>query len=169
MIIDEYGQSVYDDDDIFESLMRDEFKYDQPGPFLVQNSNIDATNRLLGYNAFIKYEKSDISVQAFDELNQAKWFMPDVYKEMDIAKHILELCDNDAELQRCGQELILYQDRGLFDLLRYLTFFVNTMEKHNIIWGVGRGSSVASFILYKLRIHRINSMFYGLEIEDFLR
>ena len=74
-----------------------------------------------------------------------------------------------AELQRCGQELLLYQERDLFDLLQYLKYLVDVMTENNIIWGVGRGSSVASYVLYKLGVHRIDSMFYNLDVHEFLR
>jgi DNA polymerase III alpha subunit len=78
-------------------------------------------------------------------------------------------CNNDNELQRCGQELLLYQERNLFDLLRYLKYLVDTMTQNQVIWGVGRGSSVASYVLYLLGVHRIDSMFYDLEPTEFLR
>jgi hypothetical protein len=95
--------------------------------------------------------------------------MPAEYKQLDIAAHVLGLCTNEAELQRCGEELLLYQERDLFNLLRYLKYLVDVMTEHKIIWGVGRGSSVASFVLYKLKVHRINSMFYNLDVHEFLR
>jgi DNA polymerase III alpha subunit len=95
--------------------------------------------------------------------------MPDKYKHMDIAAHVLGLCDSEAELQRCGAELMLYQERDLFDLLKYLAYLVDVMQGNHIIWGVGRGSSVASYVLYKLGVHRINSLYYNLDIGEFLR
>jgi DNA polymerase III alpha subunit len=79
------------------------------------------------------------------------------------------MCGNEAELQRCGAELLLYQEREMFDLLRYLKYLVDTMKENNIVWGVGRGSSVASHVLYKLGVHRINSLYYNLDITEFLR
>jgi DNA polymerase III alpha subunit len=82
---------------------------------------------------------------------------------------VLSLCTTEEELQRCGQELLLYQERNLFDLLRYMVYMVDIMTEHKIIWGVGRGSSVASYVLYKLKVHRINSMYYKLDVEEFLR
>ena len=91
------------------------------------------------------------------------------YKDLDIAQYILSLCDNEVELQRVAEELLIYQDRDLFDLLRYLKYLVDVMRENQIIWGVGRGSSVASFILYKLGVHRINSITYKLSINEFLR
>ena len=114
-------------------------------------------------------ENSDISVSEFDHVRQNHWFMPDEYKHMDIAKHMLELCVTDDELQRVGEELLLYQEHDLFDLLRYMKYLVDVMRISRVIWGVGRGSSVASYVLYLLGVHRINSMFYDLDPREFLR
>ncbi len=109
------------------------------------------------------------SVPDYDALQQQKWHMPEQYRDMDIAAHVLALCQTDAELQRAGHELMLYQERGLFDLLRYLAYLVDVMRDNQVIWGVGRGSSVASYVLYLLGVHRINSMFYDLDVGEFLR
>jgi DNA polymerase III alpha subunit len=95
--------------------------------------------------------------------------MPQAYKDLDIAEHVLSLCNTDTELQRCGQELMLFQERNLFDLLRYLKYLIDVMTKHELIWGVGRGSSVASYVLYKLQVHRIDSLHYDLNPNEFLR
>jgi len=111
----------------------------------------------------------DISVPEFHLSQQLSWHMPTEYKTLDIAEHILSLCTTEAELQRCGAELLLYQERDLFDLLRYLKYLVDVMIENQVIWGVGRGSSVASFVLYKLGVHRINSLYYNLDVGEFLR
>jgi DNA polymerase III alpha subunit len=95
--------------------------------------------------------------------------MPEQYQQLDIAEHVLSLCQTQEQLQRQGQELLLYQERDLFDLLRYLKYLVDVMTQHHVIWGVGRGSSVASYVLYLLKVHRIDSMFYELDIHEFLR
>ena len=117
----------------------------------------------------IEYLFTDMTVAEFDAVNQNSWHMPDEYKHMDIAEYVLSLCDSDAQLQRCGQELLLFQERNLFDLLRYLKYLVDTLRSNNMIWGVGRGSSVASYVLYLLGVHRIDSMFYDLDSREFLR
>jgi len=109
------------------------------------------------------------SVPEFHAAQQQNWHMPESYKNMDIAEHVLGMCQTDAELQRCGAELMLYQERDLFDLLRYLKYLVDIMQQNNIIWGVGRGSSVASHVLYLMGVHRINSLYYNLDIQEFLR
>ncbi len=111
----------------------------------------------------------DLTLSEFDNERQRRWFMPERYAQLDIAAHVLGLCETQAQLQRAGHELLMYQERDLFDLLRYLTYLVDVMRDNGVIWGVGRGSSVSSYVLYLLGVHRIDSMFYDLDPSEFLR
>ena len=88
---------------------------------------------------------------------------------MDIAKWILDQCADQNELQRAGQELLEYAERDLLPLLQYLKYLVDTMRSNNIVWGVGRGSSVASFVLYLIGVHRIHSLRNNLDFNEFMR
>ena len=115
------------------------------------------------------YHNIDMSIEEFDRDLQKNWHMSQEYKVLDIAKYVLDLCRTDAELQRVGQELLLYQERDLFDLLRYLKYLVDTLRKNNVVWGVGRGSSVASYVLFLIGVHRIDSLYYDLNIDEFLK
>jgi DNA polymerase III alpha subunit len=110
-----------------------------------------------------------MSVEQFDSVLQKNWRMPKEYRELDIAEYVLGLCREEHELQRVGQELLLYQERDLFDLLRYLKYLVDTLRKNNVVWGVGRGSSVASYVLFLLGVHKIDSLYYNLDITEFLK
>jgi DNA polymerase III alpha subunit len=114
-------------------------------------------------------EARNITVAEFDAERQGRWFMPQEYLQLDIAQHLLDLCRTPEQLQRVGEELLLFQERGLFDLLRYLRYLVDVMRENNMIWGVGRGSSVSSYVLYLLGVHRVDSMFYDLDVKEFLR
>jgi DNA polymerase III alpha subunit len=116
-----------------------------------------------------QYKELDLDVDQFDQACQQHWFMPAEYQDMDIAQWILDQCKTQAELQRVAQELFLFQERNLFPLLCYLKYLVDTMRKHNIVWGVGRGSSVASYVLFLIGIHKINSLYYDLPIDEFLK
>ena len=114
-------------------------------------------------------EASDIAVAEFDHRRQSTWFMPNEYHDLDIAQHVLDLCVTQEQLQRVGEELLLYQAHDLFDLLRYMKYLVDIMRENQVIWGVGRGSSVASYVLYLLGVHRIDSLYYDLDPREFLR
>lgn len=168
MIKDHYGQYIFDENDIIDMILKGtELAKKQ---FIVNDiSDLDLINQELDHKSFKQYIKNNIPIESFDMQNQKKWYMPKKYKDLDIAAYVLSLCKTDDELQRCGHELLMYQDRNLFDLLKFLTYLVDVMKENNIIWGVGRGSSVSSYVLYKLGVHRIDSMYYKLEIDEFLR
>jgi DNA polymerase III alpha subunit len=116
-----------------------------------------------------EYTPLDMKPEEFDQLMQSRWHMPEQYQTLDIAQWLLDQCKSQEQLQRVGEELLLYQDRDLFNLLRYLKYMVDTFRKNNIVWGLGRGSSVASYVLYLLGVHKVNSIYYDLDISEFLR
>jgi DNA polymerase III alpha subunit len=169
----EFGELVFDDTDLCDLVMR--------GTDIAQLKNVTVSDTVdIARLVDIAQDPSCIatwhtpadttqSLEEFDRKNQLNWYMPREYRSMDIAEHVLGLCNTQAELQRCGQELLMFQERSLFDLLRYLKYLVDTMIKHQVIWGVGRGSSVASYVLYKLGVHRVDSMYYDLDPQEFLR
>ena len=168
-----YGEIIFSEDDVCDLIMQGRNVSSFQG-MLVDDSVdlekalllLDCVPALINYNTL--NDKTE-SIQEFDRRLQQNWHMPDSYKQLDIAQHILDLCTTDTELQRCGHELLLYQERDLFKLLCYLKYLVDVMTENRVVWGVGRGSSVASYVLYKLGVHRIDSMFYKLEPEEFLR
>ncbi len=170
MKTDQYGQIIYSEEDLCDLVMQGH-ALDKFDGLIVDGELLEnAATILENIPKFIRYnDLANISVEQFDPRCQETWLMPQHYKELDIAEHVLSLCNSDAELQRCGQELMMFQERDLFNLLRYLVFLVDLMRENRVIWGVGRGSSVASYVLYKLGVHRIDSMFYDLDPEEFLR
>jgi DNA polymerase III alpha subunit len=170
MTSDQYGQIVYNEHDIVDLLMQGRTLTEFTNLLVDDSVCIDQLAQLVVHvPQFVAYTAPTESVAEFDQQQQSRWHMPDEYQQLDIAEHVLSLCQTQEELQRCGEELLLYQERNLFDLLRYLKYLVDTMKQHQVIWGVGRGSSVASYVLYLLEVHRINSMYYNLDIREFLR
>jgi DNA polymerase III alpha subunit len=168
MIIDNFGQHIFNEKDICNLYMTDPNR--QLKPLLVKEViNFDSELDLQKLPELLEYQTSDQTIEEFDNIRSTEWFMPEEYKNFDIAKWILEQCKTDEELQRAGEELIMFQERDMFILLQYLKYLVDTMRKHNIVWGVGRGSSIASFVLYLIGIHRINSLYYQISINEFLK
>jgi DNA polymerase III alpha subunit len=168
MIIDNFGQHIFNEKDICNLYMTDPNR--QLKSLLVKEViNFDSELDLQKLPELLEYQTSDQTIEEFDNIRSNEWFMPEEYKNFDIAKWILDQCKTDEELQRAGEELIMFQERDMFILLQYLKYLVDTMRKHNIVWGVGRGSSIASFVLYLIGIHRINSLYYQISINEFLK
>ena len=165
-----FGEIVFSESDVCGLLMQGHSPNDLINLIVDESVNMSRWPDFIDPTPNWQQEKfHSCSVSEFHASQQAQWHMPDDYKNLDIASHVLNLCNNQEELQRCGQELLMYQERNLFDLLKYLKYLVDVMQKNQIVWGVGRGSSVASYVLYKLGVHRINSMYYNLDVTEFLR
>ena len=171
MIQNKFGEMVFNESDVMDLIMQGRQLNSLKNMLVDDTVNLeDAVSFIEELPSFVPYTvKDNIAVKDWDSANQQHWHMPEEYKQLDIAEHILGLCNTEAELQRCGEELLLYQERELFNLLCYLKYLVDVMTTNQVIWGVGRGSSVASFILYKLGVHRIDSLFYNLDVHEFLR
>jgi DNA polymerase III alpha subunit len=168
MQTDIYGQQIYNEMELCLLYLQDPNRTIKRA--LVENDiKFDDVLQLENAPELIQYNKLDMTVEQFDNQMQSNWLMPEQYKTMDIAQYVLNQCQDEAELQRAGEELLLFQERDMFVLLRYLKYLVDTMRENNIVWGVGRGSSVASFVLFLLGIHRINSLYYDLSIDEFLK
>jgi hypothetical protein len=111
----------------------------------------------------------NIDIEEFDQVRQNEWLMPDHYKNLNIVEFVLDQTTNEKEYQRAVEELVEYENRNMFNLLRWLKYIVDTCRSNNIVWGVGRGSSVSSYVLYLLEVHRIDSIKYNLDWQEFLR
>jgi DNA polymerase III alpha subunit len=169
MKTDNYGQIILTENDLCDLYMRDPTRTIKN---CIVDKQINLDNIFLSEEnlpVLVEYVDTKLSLEEFDELNQSQWQMPHEYYEMDIAKWVLDQCKTEEELQRAGDELLKFHDRDMFPLLKYLKYLVDTMRRNNIVWGVGRGSSVASYVLYLIGIHRINSLFYELSVDEFLK
>lgn len=103
-----------------------------------------------------------------DNMDTGHWFMPKAYVEMDIEDYLTKKCpqENQARLQ---YELELFRRHEMIQVLRMMKYIVDTLRENNVVWGVGRGSSVASYVLYLLGVHKIDSIKYNIPIEEFFK
>lgn len=170
MKYDTYGQSYTDTRELCDLLYKNPaldislFKVEDPSEY-----NNSVKHFYAEFSKLESYTLPEVSIEEYHAALQDNWHMPESYKTMDIAQWLMDQCKTDAELQRVGEELLLFQERNLFPLLCFMKYLVDTLRKNNIVWGVGRGSSVASYVLYLLGVHKINSMYYDLDISEFLK
>ena len=171
MKTDHVGRIIFEEVDLVDMVMRGQPLADLNGLIVQPMVDLETAAHILDdVPGFVDYNNlAQETREQLDHRCRNTWFMPEKYKQLDIAELVLSKCTTSEQLQRCGEELLLYQERELFDLLRYLVYLVDVMKDNNIIWGVGRGSSVASYVLYLLGVHRIDSMYYDLNVGEFLR
>lgn len=97
------------------------------------------------------------------------WNTPEPYASIDIREWCLARCSNDQEIQRALDEISLFEKNGMIPVMRHLVYCVDVWRKNGVLWGVGRGSSVCSFVLHLIGINRINPFEYGLEITEWIK
>jgi DNA polymerase III alpha subunit len=107
--------------------------------------------------------------------------IPHDYLNMDIEKKLIKAFKNrhdvksmdidekNARLYRLAEELDQYTIMGLFDVLKCAIYIIDNLKLNNIVWGPGRGSACCSYVLYLLEVHDIDSYYYNLSIDEFLR
>lgn len=136
----------------------------------------ELTSEIIQYNKLVTNEEK-ISIKTNVNELSFEWNIPKKYKNLDVVSYVADKLliqdgtSNDINLRqkRCAAELAIYEKMGLFDILRSLIYIINTLVEKNIVWGVGRGSSVSSYVLYVIGVHDVDSFLYDLNIEDFLK
>lgn len=129
------------------------------------------------YNKHVPKDQ-EIRVKTECEIIAPEWVIPEEYKTLDVAeylytKHFVLTRDmNDTEADerdfRLVSELAKYEKFGLMDVLRAIIWTINTLTAKDVVWGVGRGSSVSSYVLYVIGVHDVDSFAYDLDVDDFL-
>jgi DNA polymerase III alpha subunit len=170
--VDKYGQVILSESEAFQALYQGQTNsFDSiclDNKEVVQQYNQSISKNADDLPEIKLHQLLDIAVEQFDRDNQANWFMPEEYKNMDIEGFLVDQCPKQ-NYDRLIDELVLFRQHNMIDLLRYLKYLVDTMRSKNILWGVGRGSSVASYCLYLLGIHKVDSVKYNLDIKEFLK
>ena len=113
--------------------------------------------------------KTENTTDTYVEDCLRNWNMPDKYMDINIQEWLMERCTNAQQRDRVYTELLEYEKRGMIIVLKFLLYLVEICETNDIVLGVGRGSSVASYCLYLLGIHHIDSIKYELDIKEFLK
>ena len=165
----EHGDVIFSEEDALELLY----------------SNPDFDIEKLFFEDTVKYSKAlkDLGIDLpaisrapdrgplseFDNKNINDWHMPEKYYQINVLQWLLDRCQSDEERLRVQLEYDLFEKKKFVRVLQFLIYFVDTLRANNIVWGVGRGSSVASFCLFLIGVHKINPLLYNLDITEFLR
>ena len=167
--INDHGDVIFSEEDVIELLYTDP-DFDISKLYFNDIEKYTDSLKELGIdlpviNTAPKREKPAL----FDKANCEKWHMPDKYYQINVLQWLLDKCQNDEEKLRVQMEYDLFEKKKFIRVLQFLIYFIDTLRANNIVWGVGRGSSVASFCLFLIGVHKINPLLYNLDITEFLR
>jgi len=171
--VNNYGQVVLSEKEAIEALYSNKIEnfeniyLDDPEACARFNTTVEKNaDRLPVLHELIL---PNLSPEEFDKLNQQNWFMPERYKTYDIVDWLYCECRTTEQKNRVTEELKLFAQHNMIDLLKYLKYLIDTLRENNVLWGVGRGSSVASYVLYLMGVHKVDSIKYDLDINEFLK
>jgi DNA polymerase III alpha subunit len=167
--INETGDCIYTEADVIELLYNNP-DLDISKLFFDDTSQYNKSLKELGIDlpSIHTVPKRETPVE-FDKKNINNWYMPQEYYKTNVKKYLLDKCQTQEERDRVEQEYILFEQKNFIRVLQFLIYFIDILRKNNIVWGVGRGSSVASFCLFLIGVHKINPLLYDLKISEFLR
>jgi DNA polymerase III alpha subunit len=101
-------------------------------------------------------------------IDSTHWFIPKDYCP-NLVEFLYGQCTTQEQTDRVSLELELFIKNNMYEVLHAMKYIVDTLRENNVVWGVGRGSSVASYVLYLIGVHKVDSIKYNLPIEEFFK
>jgi DNA polymerase III alpha subunit len=138
----------------------------QHGPEILE-SCVANPNDIVQYLQRVDQERLDYPLTKL-QVDKNNWFIPNEYKLLDIEEFLVTQCP-EHNYPRLIEELALFKQNNMIPVLKTMKYVVDTLRANNIVWGVGRGSSVSSYVLYLIGIHKIDSVKYALPIDEFFK
>ncbi len=171
MITDDYGRVIFKANEVYNLLLNG---------VDVSEILVDDSSDINQYNSLCKqYDKTDYMLEVVKPLDitpeeehnkrSSNWFISKDIQSIDVRAFLLSMCNSTVEWDRVNYEMDLFEERGLVHLLQLMLYIVDHFRQNKIVWGVGRGSSVASYCLYLIGVHKIDAIKYNLDVHEFLK
>jgi DNA polymerase III alpha subunit len=135
------------------------------GPGILEHC--ETADELTQYIERINQERLDYPIPP-SAIDSTHWFIPRDYCP-NLVEMLYGMCETEEQTARVNQELELFIKNDMYEVLHVMKYIVDTLRENNVVWGVGRGSSVSSYVLYLIGIHKIDSIKYKLPIEEFFK
>ena len=169
MRLDKFGNPIFNSQDIFKFLYQGKLT-NLKDLTVDYTEDIEQLESTAGFTFQRFNEQLDsISIEDFDQALQSDWFMPPEYRDFDVEEWCIQKCTTPEQVARVEAEMDAYKERNMIPLLQWTKHFVDTCNENGIVWGVGRGSSVASFVLFLIGLQLIDSVKFNLDWQELLR
>jgi len=167
--MNQFNEIVVDENDLVEGMLEG-----KRARYVItkDTEKIDSYNHfctLFKFEDTIDYETPAETNDKYSYKDANNWWMPEEYQTLDIEQYLLNLITTPQQRERVYAELEEFKNREMLPMLQFLVYMVTELKHNNILWGVGRGSSVSSYILYLIGVHKIDSIKYNLDYKEFLR
>ena len=107
-----------------------------------------------------------------------EWQVPEPYLSLDLEEYIWEcmrvhmpqdytLAQQEQAIKRIEDELKEVETRGMTQFFRTIVYILARMHNEKVVWGVGRGSSCASYLLFLMGLHVVDCVKFQVPMEEF--
>lgn len=105
------------------------------------------------------------------------WQLPSEYAQLDLGEYFSARYDEVASsftpaqcvsrLARIIAELEEVERRKMTEFFRTVIYILDQLRAHQVVWGVGRGSSCASYLLFLAGLHVVDCVMMEVPLEEF--
>ena len=120
---------------------------------------------------------SPLDDEIFKSFTPDAYLIPDEYKNLDLTTYVKskyeEHLSNSGEqktenaARRINIELDEIKKRNVELLFKTIIYIVDIFKQQGIIYGIGRGSSCASYILFLIGLNSVDPLKFDISIEEF--
>lgn len=103
------------------------------------------------------------------DTNGRSWFTPEEYANIDLDEYVLARCKDQKQRSRALEELRIIHELHVEHIFCHLIYLVTLWRAKNLVWGIGRGSSVSCFVLYAIGLNKINPLDFDLDYREFFK
>ena len=131
------------------------------------NKQVDAEDAIIAY---------DVEAPVLFDL---AWQLPKKYLQLDLEEYIVEIFEkrlaalnySDSEVEiasaRISYELDQIFKRNMVEFIQTVIYIIDTLREKKQVWGVGRGSSCASYILFLIGLHVVDCVRLDVDANEF--
>lgn len=105
------------------------------------------------------------------------WQIPESYLKIDLRtyfidafiKRNLSYTETQVELaaERIEAELKEVDRRGMTQFMQTIIYILDVLREKDVVWGVGRGSSCACYLLFILGLHSVDCLLLDIPLDEF--
>lgn len=103
--------------------------------------------------------------------------IPPEYRNLDLLEwmagrfegiaHRYTDAEQELAFTRIADELQEVECRGMVEFLQTVIYILDTFRGNNVVWGVGRGSSCACYLLYLAGLHLVDCIKLDIPMSEF--
>jgi DNA polymerase III alpha subunit len=139
-----------------------------------------ATDDITQHNQLVDEEDEKIHISKDNEEVESSfspfdYLIPEKYIAIDLREHVfgklrtipMTATEMMVAQNRVERELEEIEKRKIEYLFKTIIYVVDVFTEKKVVFGVGRGSSCACYILYLLGLNLVNPLKYNIPVEEF--